>query len=515
MKNQRAYKTWAGAFSTALLAAFGICGVARAGVVVLEDNLQLSRNYASPPGLVMAYGGTTWVRNFTVSSPTNRVAPPESGTITVSSFFDIFTEISTDGGATWLPRRDSVATVGAQITFDHQTGDTRYYNTLMQTLAVSDPDDPFRMRLDTTPPGASSGGTSITPDSGFYRIDSFFDIFTELSVDGGSNWVAANARSLDGGATWTPVPEGASLRIEAIPEPSGFGLILLSGFLALCRRCRRGAATMAGVAMMALPAEATLVIQDSISLASLRNTGSAFRANDFHVRFKATQQSFANPSLPVWSTTTMVPADLNPNGYYARCGGITLTSGPTVTIGADGYIDIEWNFADTWIDANEVSMFGFTNFGGIRFDDVQWWWTYNGTNVRDLPEVWQDWFYEDGELVDRIRNGTNSPVSLTRTTGSQTATVGIADVAGMTTPPNPVVINPPENRYVLQMNGIVDATWEWPSGDPSYYMSYQFAEGSNDITFTNAANLVVPEPSTVFLTLAGLALMIRRWRWVR
>ncbi len=41
---------------------------------------------------------------------------------------------------------------------------------------------------------ASDGQTSITElGGGLYHIDSFFDVFTELSVDGGSSWIASDA----------------------------------------------------------------------------------------------------------------------------------------------------------------------------------------------------------------------------------------------------------------------------------------------------------------------------------
>jgi hypothetical protein len=46
------------------------------------------------------------------------------------------------------------------------------------------------IREDTT--RASSGMTDISGGPGLYHIDSFFDVFTELSVDGGSSWIASD-----------------------------------------------------------------------------------------------------------------------------------------------------------------------------------------------------------------------------------------------------------------------------------------------------------------------------------
>ncbi len=275
------------------------------------------------------------------------------------------------------------------------------------------------------------------------------------------------------------------------------------------------AGVVMAVAMLAWAAgpvvQATTVLDTSISLAQVRNTGSGFWANDFHVRMKADRQWFTVPTLPTWASLTV--GDIRSDGYY--CGGLMGVLGPTVTVDGD-YIELTWTFLDTWIDSNQTSLFGFTTFGGIRFNDVQWWWTHDGADVRDLPEVWQDWYYEGGVLVDRVRNGTGGPVSLTRTSGSQAATVGIADVANMGgLPPNPVVINPPGSPVVLPggVEATVNYTWPWPAGDPSYFMFYQFQDGLNEITFTNAAN-VVPECASTVLALTGLVVGLMRRRRV-
>jgi hypothetical protein len=47
--------------------------------------------------------------------------------------------------------------------------------------------EPFMLR--ESPTLASTGQTTITLEpGGTYRIDSFFDVFTELSLDGGTTW---------------------------------------------------------------------------------------------------------------------------------------------------------------------------------------------------------------------------------------------------------------------------------------------------------------------------------------
>jgi hypothetical protein len=65
-----------------------------------------------------------------------------------------------------------------------------------------------------SPTLASTGQTSIADlGGGLYRIDSFFDIFTELSVDGGS--------------TWMPATSSVRMDLKMVPEPSSAALLLL------------------------------------------------------------------------------------------------------------------------------------------------------------------------------------------------------------------------------------------------------------------------------------------------
>jgi len=72
----------------------------------------------------------------------------------------------------------------------------------------------------------SQGQTQITDmGGGLYRIDSFFDVFTELSLDGGQTWIPSDG----------PTRMGLVM-IPAPPAAVGSGLALL----ALAGRRRRG-----------------------------------------------------------------------------------------------------------------------------------------------------------------------------------------------------------------------------------------------------------------------------------
>ena len=99
-------------------------------------------------------------------------------------------ELSTDGGVTWGPAH-------APITFHvgyHFTGptgpDTRRFETEMLQLDLSGGTLPYTLAFRESPSHASSGVTTIRAVPGGFMIDSFFDVFTEMSPDG-SIWYPA------------------------------------------------------------------------------------------------------------------------------------------------------------------------------------------------------------------------------------------------------------------------------------------------------------------------------------
>jgi MYXO-CTERM domain-containing protein len=68
----------------------------------------------------------------------------------------------------------------------------------------------------------SLGSTTVTDiGGGLFRIDSFFDVFTEISIDGG--------------VTWTPDSNGPA-RLTLLPEPGSMALAGIAGLVLLRRR---------------------------------------------------------------------------------------------------------------------------------------------------------------------------------------------------------------------------------------------------------------------------------------
>jgi hypothetical protein len=88
---------------------------------------------------------------------------------------------------------------------------------------------PMSVEIRESPTLPSLGQTSIQPQGSRYRIDSFFDVFTELSINGGP-WIPNDALSAYG-------PPG-STHVDLVPEPASVALLVIGllGFAGLARR---------------------------------------------------------------------------------------------------------------------------------------------------------------------------------------------------------------------------------------------------------------------------------------
>ena len=156
--------------------------------------------------------------DFDISN--GRVLPPSAGGSRISSFFDVFTDmvLSTNGGA---PTHFTSHTNGTVNITDAGGG---VYNTEMTQLDITGGTLPAGMRLRESPTLQSLGQTTITPQGNQFKINSFFDVFTELS--------------LDNGQTWNPASGPEHLVGGPVPEPATF-LAIGAGLVGLALRRRR------------------------------------------------------------------------------------------------------------------------------------------------------------------------------------------------------------------------------------------------------------------------------------
>ncbi len=110
--------------------------------------------------------------------------PIDGGTTHVDSFFDVFVEIEIGGQGGGSADSFFDVFVEMEIT---DTGDNTYATEILSMAPIEG--DGWILRLDPTQP--ATGSLSVFDEGGDYHVDSFFDVFVELSVDGGQTYMPA------------------------------------------------------------------------------------------------------------------------------------------------------------------------------------------------------------------------------------------------------------------------------------------------------------------------------------
>src|SRR5262249_1004549 len=122
---------------------------------------------------------------------TQSYLPPQTGsndTHTLDSQLDM--QVSTDGGNSWTYLR-SPATMTVNVGGLGSPANT-LYDTEMLSLDATMQAGGMTLKIRESPTLPSRGGTQIDAQAdGTQRIHSFFDIFVELSTDGGATWNGA------------------------------------------------------------------------------------------------------------------------------------------------------------------------------------------------------------------------------------------------------------------------------------------------------------------------------------
>jgi hypothetical protein len=156
-------------------------------------------------------------------------APPEQGQTDYHSFgslMDLTGSINV-GGDTWVPFSIVGMSNWVSVIITGTVGTPGDYSTEMEYmfLAASTPMGILMIR--ESPTLSSLGHTTFTAAPGGYTVDSFFDVYTEISLDWGN--------------TWIPDDNGPVHVVFECPEPGSMALlgIGLAGLGVMFRRGRK------------------------------------------------------------------------------------------------------------------------------------------------------------------------------------------------------------------------------------------------------------------------------------
>lgn len=136
------------------------------------------------------------MKNISFHDPSSTILPPPLGATHTHSYgWTVDFKMSIDGGMSWT---DGNAPCNATVSAYHDTDDVSasFFDTEMLQLDITGGSLPMGMLIRESPTLASTGKINARTAGGGYMISSFFDIFTEVSFDGGLSWTPATGPPL-------------------------------------------------------------------------------------------------------------------------------------------------------------------------------------------------------------------------------------------------------------------------------------------------------------------------------
>lgn len=118
-------------------------------------------------------------------------APPGVGQTVIYSFTSTVSgEVSLNNGP--YSAFTAPATVQIRVIWNHQAGNTIYFDTELLQMDVAGGNLPPGVQVRESPTLTSTGSATIETIPGGYMIDSFFDVFTELRNPVNGNWIPSS-----------------------------------------------------------------------------------------------------------------------------------------------------------------------------------------------------------------------------------------------------------------------------------------------------------------------------------
>ena len=180
-------------------------------------NLPPPSEYVSRADWHAYYANGIYIDDIRHHGFTENFPPPLPGNPQIEQFGSVLDLVVYVPGYGSIPAHITNVPVSVWVSWAGEAGGITDYATEMLSLNVNwnSPLGPVLIR--ESPTLVSLGLTRIQPSGGGYMIDSFFDIFTELSLDGGQSWVPSTN------------PNGDHMGL--IPEPAALALLAVGGLL--------------------------------------------------------------------------------------------------------------------------------------------------------------------------------------------------------------------------------------------------------------------------------------------